>query len=66
MAGFNITIDKKTWQVKIEADGYTGGECITDIDALMESMGAKTVEQWEKPELHEGEVGIVNMQRNKA
>jgi len=45
-----VEIDKRTAEMKVEAFGYTGGKCTTDIESLMQSMGARTVESTKKPE----------------
>ncbi len=50
MAEIKISIDKNTWQIIVEAHGYTGGKCMVDTDELQRILSMETETQKIKPE----------------
>lgn len=51
MPDIKITINKSTWQIQVEAQGYQGGKCLVDTDELTKILEMQTVSQKLKPEL---------------
>jgi len=55
-----LRINKKTLKASIEGDGFTGGQCVTDIDALQQALGFTTLTESPKDEMVQlvGETGV--------
>lgn len=60
MSNMILRINKKTLKASIEGEGFTGGQCITDIDALQQALGFTTLTETPKDELVQlvGETGV--------
>lgn len=48
MKRLDITINKYTGDIEVEAEGYTGGSCIEAIELLQSLTGLKTISETNK------------------
>lgn len=46
-----LRINKKTLQAKLEGEGFIGGQCVVDADALQHALGMTTVSESPKDEM---------------
>lgn len=55
-----IRINKKTLQAKLEGEGFVGGQCVVDADALQQALGMSTISESPKDEMVQlvGEAGV--------
>lgn len=55
-----LRINKKTLATKIEGEGFVGGQCVVDADALQQALGMTTTSESPKDELVQlvGEAGV--------
>lgn len=60
MSNMILRINKTTLKASIEGEGFTGGQCVTDIDALQQALGFTTLTETPKDELVQlvGETGV--------
>lgn len=61
MADIILEVDESNGDIKVEGVGFTGGQCVKDIEKLQELLGLTTTSQRAKPEL----VRVVPVQRIK-
>ena len=65
MGDMILRINKKTLKASIEGDGFTGGQCVTDIDALQQALGFTTLTETPKDELAHL-VGIAGVEQGQG
>jgi len=52
MAQIKIIVDKKTWAIKIEGDGFIGRQCKTPLDEVQKILGGSATRKIPKDTLH--------------